>query len=64
MFDPDDDPTRNNVTWFLIRDFLRTIFLVIRVSWLLLFRETEKLYYRTLYFSLIIINSLQLRGCK
>ena len=37
MFDPDDDPTRNNVTWFLIRDFLRTIFLVIRVSWLLLF---------------------------
>ena len=23
MFDPDDDPTRNNVTWFLMRDLLR-----------------------------------------
>ena len=26
MFDPDDDPTRNNVTWFLMRDFLRNHF--------------------------------------
>ena len=23
MFDLDDDPTRNNVAWFLIGDFLR-----------------------------------------
>ena len=23
MFDPDDDPTRNNVAWFLMGDFLR-----------------------------------------
>ena len=23
MFDPDDDPTRNDVAWFLMGDFLR-----------------------------------------
>ena len=23
VFDSDDDPTRNNVAWFLMRDFLR-----------------------------------------
>ena len=22
VFDPDDDPTRNNVVWFLMEDFL------------------------------------------
>ena len=23
MFDPDDDPIRNNIAWFLMGDFLR-----------------------------------------
>ena len=23
MFDPDDDPTRNDIAWFLMGDFLR-----------------------------------------
>ena len=26
MFDPDDDPTRNDVAWFLMGDFLEVLF--------------------------------------
>ena len=40
---------------------IETIVLVIRVSWCS-FWERKKLYYYTLYFSLIIVKSLQLRG--
>jgi len=62
VFDLDDDPTRNNVAWYRNRaQDIETIVLMIRVSWCS-FWKREKLCCRTLYFSLIIVKSLQFRG--
>ena len=84
VLDPVDDPTRNNVAWFLMGDFLRfspgNFFCPFcNLLWILctgyrkhnfgdygfinvVFEREKKLYCRTLYFSLIIVKSLQLRG--
>ena len=43
MFHLDDDPTQNNIAWFLMGNFLR-------LSPWIGEREREKLYDRTLYF--------------